>query len=268
MRERKMIKDDQTKNIDALSVKVTFVGGYSRGKAPRPSRSASGTGFFFKHNDRSYLITNRHMVIDERSEYFPDFLGIEVHTDKNRLSETRFIEIPLYERKQELWTEHADNQKLSKPEDKIDVVAIRIDKHLRSDDWIEFFTPYDLPESNMFPIGLGDSCIIMGYPLGIHDRSNYLPVARIGAIASTWGICFDRKKYFLVDSKLHPGVSGSPVIIPQREVGGGYYGTGFCPLRLIGVISGTPWSGLDLNIAWYSDLILEIILESEKTKKD
>ena len=42
----------------------------------------TGTGFFFQPVfERIFLITNRHMVIDESDQFFPDHLVLKLHTD-------------------------------------------------------------------------------------------------------------------------------------------------------------------------------------------
>ena len=110
-------------------------------------------------------------------------------------------------------------------------------------------------------LGVGDLCIITGYPYAFHDTLHYLPIVRSGTLASTWGAFFRGKKCFLVDSKLHSGTSGSPVVKPfssvRRDRRGGV-GIGNFPPVLIGVNSGA-YGELDLNAIWYSFLIPEII---------
>jgi S1-C subfamily serine protease len=39
------------------------------------------SGFFFERDERLYLVTNRHVVIDKPSGHLPDRIEIEVHTD-------------------------------------------------------------------------------------------------------------------------------------------------------------------------------------------
>jgi len=248
------------KYFDPLSFKVTLVGTYSTGKAPKPSNCQVGTGFFFRKDDEKYLITNRHVVIDETQQNFPDFLIIEVHTDKSSLPKTRSIEIPLYNGNKKVWKEHPDNLLIAEPDEKIDVIALRLSDYLQEQDWIDFFTKNDLPDEN-FLLNLGDSCIIIGYPKGFHDETNYLPIARSGSIASNWGIFFNNRKCFLVDSKLHPGTSGSPVVIPSAtsRTDKKGPGIGLWPPVLIGVNSRRCPGYLNLYETWYSELIPEII---------
>jgi len=251
--------------IDALNFRVTLIEAFSRGQAPQPSKSHSATGFFYRQNDDKYLITNRHVVVSENEQKYPDILRIKVHTDRASLLPTRIIEIRLYDGTDKLWIEHPDNANINDPNEKIDLAAIKINNNIQNTDVIDFFVATDLPRENLM-LGVGDSCIIAGYPYAFHDTLHYLPIVRSGTIASTWGAYFRGKRAFLVDSKLHPGTSGSPVVIPfstvRKERGG--VGIGTFPPVLIGVNSGV-YEGLDLNTVWYSFLIPEIINQSQPT---
>ena len=46
----------------------------------------NATAFFYQHAQGSYLITNKHVVFDEESDYFPDLLKIKLHKDKHNLT--------------------------------------------------------------------------------------------------------------------------------------------------------------------------------------
>ena len=160
--------------------------------------------------------------------------------------------------------EHPDNLHILQQNEKIDLGAIKINGLLQTTDLVDFFTSADLPRNDLL-LGLGDACIIAGYPYAFHDTTHYLPIVRSGTIASTWRAFFRGRKHFLVDAKLHPGTSGSPVEIPptsmRRDVRGGV-GIGNFPPVLIGVNSGA-FTELDLNIAWYSSLIPEILNQAQ-----
>jgi S1-C subfamily serine protease len=104
----------------------------------------------------------------------------------------------------------------------------------------------------------GDLAII-GYPLGFYDEANNLPVHRRASSASSYGVEFNGKPYFLVDANLHPGTSGSPVVNTHHTL----FRRGGCgeSYSLFGMhsaqfaVGGNP---LGLNIVWYANLLPEI----------
>ena len=61
----------------------------------------------------------------------------------------------------------------------------------------------------------------MGYPNGIYDTANLLPVFRRGITATPPQVDYNDRPVFLVDASVFPGSSGSPVFI--YNLGG--YGT-------------------------------------------
>ncbi|WP_433953594.1 S1 family peptidase [Curtobacterium flaccumfaciens] len=53
----------------------------------------------------------------------------------------------------------------------------------------------------------------VGYPDGIYDKQNYLPVTRRGTTASYLQHDYEGRPVFLIDASVFPGSSGSPVVI-------------------------------------------------------
>ena len=56
----------------------------------------SASGFFFRDEDREYLVTNRHVVIDELEGFYPYFLKIRTHNSKSEYSSNNTILLQLY----------------------------------------------------------------------------------------------------------------------------------------------------------------------------
>ena len=65
----------------------------------------SATGFFFERDGRLFLVTNRHVVLDEASDHRPDRLEIELHVDPENVAVTTGFAIPLYRGTQPVWRE-------------------------------------------------------------------------------------------------------------------------------------------------------------------
>lgn len=121
------------------------------------------------------------------------------------------------------------------------------------------FTPSDLISSDLI-VGVGDPLLVIGYPRGFSDEVHNLPIFRQATVASVYPVPFEGKPYFLIDSELHPGTSGSPVITqPSLLVAKQNESELFeePQYRLIGVHS-AAYSDLKLNVAWFADLLAEI----------
>jgi hypothetical protein len=125
------------------------------------------------------------------------------------------------------------------------------------------FTPKNL----LGPLGppeVGTRLLVVGFPLGFHDTLHHMPVVRHAVIASSLGVRFQGKGYFLTDARTHRGTSGAPVVmrVSRRDPG-----LDDLPWMLLGVHSarldvGTRDLKLDealgLNCAWYADILLTL----------
>ena len=61
-----------------------------------------------------------------------------------------------------------------------------------------------------------EEVLFVGYPSGIYDRTNNLPIARRGTTATHPSIDYDGRAMFLIDASVFPGSSGSPVLIYDK----------------------------------------------------
>lgn len=226
---------------------LTFAGGYSQTNA---------TGFFYSHEDYLYLITSRHVVVNEANRHRPDLLQVSLHSDATDPRQRADLQIPLYVDGRPQWYEHPQFGA------EVDVVAVAInDPHVLRDYCLVSFCERDiLNRSEVVP--LGQDVLIMGFPLGFHDTLHNLPIVRSATIASSFSHPFKGNPYFLTDARLHRGMSGSPVIFPDVQAQHG------SKWRLLGIHS----SALDvsdrdpvqderlaLNTTWYASLIAEIV---------
>ena len=125
------------------------------------------------------------------------------------------------------------------------------------------FTPEHLHDMRE-PVELATSMVVVGFPLGFHDALHHLPVVRHAVNASSFGLRFQGKGYFLTDARTHRGTSGAPVVMRARSR---EPALGDLSWKLLGVHSsrldvGTRDLALDealgLNCAWYADILLTL----------
>jgi S1-C subfamily serine protease len=218
----------------------------------------NASGFFFERDQRLFLVTSRHVVIDEPTRHFPDRIEIELHTAWDNLAESTGFSIPLYRDGRSIWRQGIDAA------GEIDVAAIEIERAALPRTTIyRAFTPLHLP-ARFDQVEVGSSLLVVGFPLGFHDTLHHMPVVRHAVIASSFGLRFEGQGYFLTDARTHRGTSGAPVVMRASD---NDPARGDLPWSLLGVHSarldvGTRDLELDealgLNCAWYADILLTL----------
>ena len=219
---------------------------------------SNATGFFFERDERLFLVTSRHVVLDEASDHRPDRLEIELHVAPENVAMTTQFSIPLYRNQKPVWRQGCDSAGA------VDVIALELERSaLPKTLLFQTFTPAHLVEQ-LDQIEVGTSVLIVGFPLGFHDTLHRLPVARQAVIASAFGIRFQGNGYFLTDARMHRGTSGAPVVAREPTQRAGRVEL---PWRLLGIHAArmdvaNRDSGqdehLDLNCAWYADVLLTL----------
>jgi hypothetical protein len=63
-----------------------------------------------------------------------------------------------------------------------------------------------------------EEVIFVGYPSGIYDTVNHLPIARRGSAATPLQIDYEGRPAFVIDASVFPGSSGSPVFLYDRSM--------------------------------------------------
>lgn len=231
----------------------------------------TATGFFYLKNNIVYLVTNRHVVLDEAKNIKPDALRLKLHVDPSNLAKNVDFEVPLYSKGIARWYVHQDYA--SK---KIDVAVVEVDQErLKRGHFVKALSAANFFPSN-YVMQPGEDVMVIGFPRGISDIRHNLPLIRNAIIASAYGVPFQGSPVFLIDANLHPGMSGSPVLTKpknmwQDDKGNTNLVTG-SPIYFLGVHSATlsvalpsGQEPLGLGSVWYASLIEEII-ESFKKK--
>lgn len=218
----------------------------------------NATGFFFERDQRLFLITSRHVVIDEAGNHHPDRILIKLFTNTENLTQTTGFSIPLYRSGKALWTQAKDSSGT------IDVVAIELKQSAMPNSVLyEAFSPETVCQPDTH-VEVGTPLMVVGFPLGFSDTLHNLPVVRQAIVASSFGLRFQGMGYFLTDARTHRGISGAPVVM--RVTNGPKSRPEFHWL-LLGVHSsrldvGTRDLQLDealgLNCAWYADILMTL----------
>jgi hypothetical protein len=216
----------------------------------------NASGFFFERERRLYLVTSRHVVIDEANEHFPDRLEIELHIDAENLADSTGFSIPLYRDGKSLWREGTDGG------GEIDIAVLALEREVLPDSTVyRAFSPDALagPDDR---IEIGRSLLAVGFPLGFHDTLHHMPVARQATLSSSFGLRFQGQGYFLTDARTHRGMSGAPVVMRSAD-----NKDNDLPWTLLGVHSARMDMGtrdleideaLSLNVTWYADILLTL----------
>jgi len=218
----------------------------------------NASGFFFERDERLFLVTSRHVMIDEPSKHFPNRIEIELHIAQDNLAQSTGFSIPLYRNGKSIWRQGRDAA------GEIDVAVIEIERAaLPATTLYRAFTPehlYRPPDQ----VEIGTSLLVVGFPLGFNDALHHMPVVRHAVIASSFGLRFQGQGYFLTDARTHRGTSGAPIVMRVSDRDRLY---GDLPWMLLGVHSARLDVGsrdlkldeaLGLNCAWYADILLTL----------
>ena len=172
----------------------------------------SGTGFFFRLLDKGdshipVIVTNKHVVKNTIKGRF--VLTLKDNNGAPIDGSHKTIEINDFENR---WIQHPDSL--------IDLCIMTIAPLLAEANkmGIKFF--YISLDKNLIPTDKDmleynyvEDILMVGYPIGISDQYNNLPVFRRGITATHPANDYESKQEFMIDAACFPGSSGSPVIL-------------------------------------------------------
>jgi hypothetical protein len=208
------------------------------------------TGFFFRRGGQLFLVSTRQALVGHQETPPPDRIDIQLPADAQG-GTSHTLSFP---------TLASGGHRRCRGVADVDVAVMALD-------------PAELPasamllafdESHLEPlgesVGVGDPVSTVCLSLGDSAHARHVPLARKGAIASSYGLRFEDTASFLTDMHSHPESYGS-ALVRRRTVG--RTGKGLEGWQLIGIHSHDAVASRDgassaLHRAWYADILMSI----------
>ena len=189
----------------------------------------TGTGFFFKCLDEAeqhvpVIATNKHVIANAIEGRF--HLTLRANDGSPLTGQHIKIGLDNFEQR---WIAH--------PDPNVDLCVLPINPLLKEADATGrhfFFITLDkslIPtQQELEELGALEDVIMIGYPNGIWDAINNMPIVRRGVTATHPNINYEGRSEFMIDAACFPGSSGSPVLL---------YNQGSWATREGGLVAGT-----------------------------
>lgn len=273
-----MVLPDYATRFDTLSLSACFLDLRGVGEVPRQA-----TGFFWRHSEKVFLITNWHVVTGLNmmdgttigSNWTPERIVLRYFTkpapepDGQRTMTVPAINLPLFEEfHRPYWFQHQMAYEWN-----VDVVALDVTDKL---DEAGVVCVNDRIYPRLYHFA-GSEIFVLGHALP--ENANAYPVPfpiwKRGSIASEITVPWNMRPAFLIDSRTSKGMSGSPVF--ARAFGPAAYGDGSLKLdnilasEFMGIYSGRLYddeNNASVGLVWHRDLIDQLLSDPVSGSRD
>lgn len=227
---------DMSPSFKVVSTTVRLDGRFENGG------TCIGTGFLFDFADEGEpmmltIVTNRHVLVDLKTGDPVKDMDIVFSVVKDGRRVTRPF---TFDDVQQFVSFH--------PDPEVDLCAIWLHRLVDAFPLLfgeEFchavIIPSDIPSAqDVSEMSAIEDVIMVGYPIGLRDEGNNLPLARRGVTATPYIYDYDGKPDFMLDIACFHGSSGSPVYILDEGVYAGKNGLiisqGVARFKFLGVV--------------------------------
>lgn len=172
--------------------------------------SGAGSGFIYRVNIAEdfavdILITNKHVVDYQTSIMTHYFFNLKENGNVNNHSKVSILTE---------WLFHPDKE-VDLCFTFLNPIVHPLNMHLKNinNNSKIFYMPWpdNYPQPHLNYMDMNQDVVMIGYPLGLSDEKNNLPIYRHGKTASHPKIDFNGKLQGVVDMACFPGSSGSPI---------------------------------------------------------
>ena len=183
-------------------------------EAQTAADTCTGTGFVFSYRpgdtDHLFIVTNRHVIANPSSVRFFFTQGTGTK--------------PIIGQKHEVVIDSRQTPWFCHPDPLIDVAVFPLQPILQllhgtgQTPFFRSITHTSIPEpeeiDELDPL---EEVIFLGYPIGLYDSVNLIPIFRRGTTATPPQLDYCGRPTFLIDASVFPGSSGSPVFLYIRH---------------------------------------------------